>query len=119
MQFVHTARVIEDICIRHWDTNSTSYVLKKCIDIAGDIYSEVTSANSIYPTNIEEVKERALCLKKALAKVYALKCQISLAYRHELISTGLLKEINEHIEHEKALIKGVLKKDKERYKNIT
>lgn len=119
MQFVHTARIIEDFCIRHWDSNTSSFVLKKCIEISADIYIQVTAANSIYPTKQSEATERALCLKRALSKLYSLKTQISLAYRHSLISTGLVKEINEHIEREKVLIKGILKKDKERYKGLS
>lgn len=118
MQFVHTARIIESYCIEHWHEKS-SYVLRKCIDISADIYSNVTMANSIYPANELEAKQRALYLKKALSAVFALKVQISLAYRHQLISTGVVKEINEHIEREKGLIKGTLKKDKERYKGLS
>ena len=117
MQFVHNARVIEGFCIEHWH-EKTSCVLKKCIEISAEIYVNVTCANSIYPTTKTEAFERALYLKKALASVYALKVQLSLAYRHNLTSSGVAKELNEYIEREKGLIKGTIKKDKERYKGL-
>lgn len=117
MEFVHNARVIEDFCIRHWDMN-LSNVLQKCIQISADIYSNVLQANSIYPVNQQEFKERILCLKRALSLIYSLKGQISLGYRHQKISTSVVKEINEYIEKQKRLLKGIIKKDKERYKGL-
>lgn len=117
MQFVHNARLIEDYCIRHWNER-ISTVLQECIRLAAKIYNGVTIANSIYPDkdNQLQVEERILYLKRALATTYALKMQISLATRHQLIDLNISKEINELIEREKILIKGIIKKDKERYR---
>lgn len=117
MEFVHNARVIEDFCIRHWHEKS-SYVLRDCIYISANVYDNATRANSIYPENQQELKERILCLKKSLSSIYALKVQISLAYRHQLISTSVVTELNEYIEKQKRLLKGIIKKDKERYKGL-
>ena len=117
MQFVHNARLIEDYCIRHWNER-ISTVLQECIRLAAKIYNGVTIANSIYPDkdNQFQAEERILYLKRALATTYALKMQISLATRHQLIDLNISKEINELIEREKILIKGIIKKDKERYR---
>lgn len=117
MQFVHNARLIEDYCIRHWNER-ISTVLQECIRLAAKIYNGVTIANSIYPDkdNRLQAEERILYLKRALATTYALKMQISLATRHQLIDLNISKEINELIEREKILIKGIIKKDKERYR---
>lgn len=117
MQFVHNARLIEDYCIRHWNER-ISTVLQECIRLAAKIYNGVTIANSIYPDkdNQLQAEERILYLKRALATTYALKMQISLATRHQLIDLNISKEINELIEREKILIKGIIKKDKERYR---
>lgn len=117
MQFVHNARLIEDYCIRHWNER-ISTVLQECIRLAAKIYNGVTIANSIYPDkdNQLQAEERILYLKRALATTYALKMQISLATRHQLIALNISKEINELIEREKILIKGIIKKDKERYR---
>ena len=117
MQFVHNARLIEDYCIRHWNER-ISTVLQECIRLAAKIYNGVTIANSIYPDkdNQLQAEERILYLKRALATIYALKMQISLATRHQLIDLNISKEINELIEREKILIKGIIKKDKERYR---
>ena len=117
MQFLHTARVLESYCVEHWDSTSST-TLRECVRLSIDIHKSVSVANSIYPENQEEAKERKKHLKLGLAYIFSLKHQVSIAYRYQLISTGVVKELNEHIEHEKALIKGILKKDKERYKGL-
>jgi hypothetical protein len=118
IEFVHNARVIEDFCIRHWDERFSS-ILQRCIQLSAEIYDAVSQANSIYPTNQGEYKQRTIYLKRALSTAYALKGQISLAYRHQKISTAVLLDINEYIEKQKRLLKGVIKKDKERYSGLS
>lgn len=117
MQFLHTARVLESYCVERWD-NSSSTLLREVVLLSVQVHIHASAANSIYPENQGEAKERKKQLKLALASIFSLKHQVSIAYRHQLISTGVVKELNEHIEHEKALLKGILKKDRERYKGL-
>lgn len=117
MQFLHTARIIESFCVEHWD-GERSAIMRAVVLASIGIHAFASSANSIYPENQEEAKTRRLMLKMALACVYVLKHQISVAYRARKLSTGVQKELNEHLEHEKALLKGMIKKDKERYKGL-
>jgi hypothetical protein len=117
MQFLHTARVIQSFCVEHWDRENSA-LLREIVILSTRIHAHVSTANSIYPENQTEAKERRMQVKMALAFVYSLKHQVSVAYRYELMSTGVQKELNEHLEHEKALLKGLLKKDKERYKGL-
>ena len=72
--------------------------------------------NSIFPSNADDAKLRREHFIRAGAELQNLISQINVAYDMFPVSDKIMKQWMELIQKEIALIKNVIKKDKERYK---
>ena len=75
-------------------------------------------ANSIYPLNQHEVQIRRDYLLRANAELYNLVSQIEVANELFGIDGDSVKFWMDIVEREIRLVKGTMKKDRERYKNL-
>ena len=121
MEFIYTARQLQIYTIQKcvgFPKRYTFYVSQPIANAATRVHECVKKANSIYPTNSHEVQIRRDYLLRANAELNSLISQIEVA--HELFGLELrvVKYWMDLVEKEIRLVKGALKKDKERYKNI-
>ena len=121
MEFIYTARQLQIYTIQKcvgFPKRYTFYVSQPIANAATRVHEYVKKANSIYPTNSHEVQIRRDYLLRANAELNSLVSQIEVA--HELFGLELrvVKYWMDLVEKEIRLVKGALKKDKERYKNI-
>ncbi len=121
MEFIYTARQLQIYTIQKcvgFPKRYTFYVSQPIANAATRVHEYVKKANSIYPTNSHEVQIRRDYLLRANAELNSLVSQIEVA--HELFGLELrvMKYWMDLVEKEIRLVKGTLKKDKERYKNI-
>ena len=122
MEFLHTARELQIITLRkcvNFPKRYTFYIGQPIADLAIRIYLNVKMANSIYPTNAHEVQLRKDYLIKANAECYTLASQIEVAHELFGLEPKVMENWCECLDKEIRLIKGVIEKDKERYKNIS
>lgn len=122
-EFIHTARKLQIFtlrCCKKFPTRYWGYWLAYLIGPAASITSNVEHANSIYPLCQEEVKLRRSFFIKALGDITNLASQIEIVYEAETfqLEARIKTEWIALIDKEERLIKGVMKKDRERYKNI-
>ena len=121
MEFIYTARQLQIYTIQKcvgFPKRYTFYVSQPIANAATRVHEYVKKANSIYPTKSHEVQIRRDYLLRANAELNSLVSQIEVA--HELFGLELrvVKYWMDLVEKEIRLVKGALKKDKERYKNI-
>lgn len=96
----------------------TFYVSQPIANCATRIMEHTKRANSIYPTNGHEVQLKRDEFLLANAELYNLIGLIEVAREMFGISDDAMKAWMELIEEETRLLKGVMKKDKERYKGL-
>ena len=121
MEFVHTARKLQIHTIQkcvNFPKRYTFYISQPLANCSTRIYEYVKCANSIFPTNKHEVQIRRDYLLRANAELNSLVSQIELAAEIFGINPETLKYWMEMIEQEIKLVKGVLNKDRERYKEL-
>ena len=124
MEFLKNARDIEEIFIdlRIHKPKRYSFFFDKLLDYSFNLLSEVKAGNSIYPENKIEAGIRQRHFKEGLAYCQVLVSQIEVIH-HKLkddgIKVGLVEELAGKIDNEIRLIKGVIKNDKKRYKNLS
>lgn len=121
MEFIHTARELQIYTIRKcasFPKRYTFYLNRQIADHANKVYQCVVMANSTYPTNIHEVQVRRDYLMKANAILQSLVAQIETAHEIFGLEARVMKHWMDLVGKEIRLVKGTLKKDKERYKNI-
>jgi tryptophan 2,3-dioxygenase len=75
-------------------------------------------ANSIYPLNAHEAQMRRDYLLRANAELNSLISQIEVAHELFGLEHNVMKFWMDIVEREIRLVKGTLKKDRERYKNL-
>lgn len=124
MEFLKNARDIEEIFIdlRINKPKRYTFFFDKLLEYSFDLLSEVKAANSIYPENKSEVEMRQRYFKRALASCQVLVSQVEVIHhklKNDGIQIGLVEQLAEKIDYEIKLIKGIIDKDKKRYKNIT
>ena len=122
MEFIHTARQLQIYTIQKcvgFPKRYTFYIAQPIANAATRVHELTKKANSIYPTNAHEVQIRRDYLLRANAELNSLVSQIEVA--HELFGLELrvVKYWMDLVEKEIRLVKGTLKKDRERYKNIS
>ena len=122
-EFLKNARDIEEIFIdlRINKPKRYSFFFDKLLDYSFDLLSQVKAGNSIYPENRSEVEMRQRYFKEALASCQILVSQIEIVHhklKNDGIRIGLVEQLSEKLDYEIRLIKGVIDKDKKRYKNI-
>lgn len=121
MEFIHNARSLQIYTIKtcvKLPKRYTFYLSQPIVQMTVNIHNDVKSANSIYPTNQHEVQMRRDYLLRANATLYSLVSQIEVAAEILDLESDKLKTWSKLIDAEIRLIKGVLKDDKERYKNL-
>lgn len=120
-EFLYNARQLQIYTIRkatHFPKRYTFYISQHLVDLATDIYNDVKIANSIYVTNQHEAQIRKDFFIKAKAKCMALVSQVELAAEIFSIQPETMEEWMGMVDAETSLIDGVVKSDKDRYKNL-
>ena len=121
MEFIHTARQLQIHSIQKcvgFPKRYTFYVGQPIAEMATRIHEYVKCANSIYPLNQHEVQLRRDYLLKANAELNSLVSQIEVAGELFGIEGDKMKFWLDIVEKEIRLVKGTLKKDRERYKDL-
>lgn len=123
IQFVDTARALEVLTLKNclkFPKRYTFFITTELVHLSQSVYNNVKSANSIYPTNQNEVQMRRDYLTKANCDLQALISQLGVAKEitsSEIKSTTWVEWMN-LIEEEAKLISAVKKADKERFKTL-
>lgn len=118
MEFIHTARQLQIHTIQkcvNFPKRYTFYVGQPMAECATRIHEYVKCANSIYPLNQHEVQIRRDYLLRANAELNSLISQIEVAGELFGLEPDKMKFWMEIIEKEIRLVKGTMKKDRERY----
>ena len=121
MEFVHTARQLQIHTIQKcvgFPKRYTFYVSQPIANCATRIHEYVKCANSIYPTNQHEVQMRRDYMLRANAELNSLISQIEVANELFGIEAEKMKFWMDIVEQEIRLVKGAMKKDRERYKDL-
>ena len=121
MEFVHTARELQRYTIQKcvgFPKRYTFYVSQPIADMATKIHDYVKCANSIYPLNQHEAQMRRDYLLRANAQLNSLVSQIELANELFGIESDKMHYWMNIVDKEIRLVKAVLKKDRERYKDL-
>ena len=121
MQFLDTASQLHIYTIQQcakFPKRYTFFVSMGIAQSAERILKLVKAGNSYYPTNAKEVQDRRDCFLSAYAETQCLISLINDAKETFPISGSALTGWMELIQSEIGLIKGVLKADKQRFKNL-
>lgn len=121
MEFIYTARQLHIHTIQkcaNFPKRYTFYVSQPMAACATRIHEYVKCANSIYPLNQHEAQIRRDYLLRANAELYNLVSQIEVANELFGIDGDSVKFWMDIVEREIRLVKGTMKKDRERYKNL-
>ena len=121
MEFIYTARELQKYTIQKcvgFPKRYTFYVSQPIANSATRIHQYVKMANSVYPTNAHEVQIRRDYLIKANAELNSFVSQIEVAHELFGLEPNVMKHWMDIVEKEIRLVKGTMKKDKERYKNL-
>lgn len=121
MEFVHTARQLQMHSIQKcvgFPKRYTFYISQPIAESATKIHQFVKAANSVYPTNQHEAQIRRDYMIRANAEVQSLVAQIEVAHEMFGLEPEKMKFWMELVERESRLIKGAMKKDRERYKDL-
>lgn len=121
VEFLHTARQLEIYTIQKavgFPKRYTFYVSQPLANTATHIHKMVKTGNSIYPQNQHEVQIRRDYFLKALAELQALVSQIEVAAQLFPIDGNQMRFWMDMVNKEDRLLRAVLKREKERYKNL-
>lgn len=121
MEFIHTARQLQIYSIQKcvgFPKRYTFYVSQPIADMATKIHDYVKCANSVYPLSQHEAQIRRGYLLRANALLNSLVSQLEVAAELFGIEPDTMQYWMQIVEKEIRLVKAVLKKDKERYKDL-
>lgn len=121
MEFIHTARQLQIHTIQKcvsFPKRYTFYVGQPMAECATRIHEYVKCTNSIYPVNQHEVQIRRDYLLRANAELNSLVSQIEVAGEMFGLEPDKMRFWIEIVEKEIRLVKGTMKKDRERYKDL-
>lgn len=121
MEFIHTARQLHIHTIQkcvNFPKRYTFYVSQPLAAAATRIHEYVKCANSIYPLNRQEVQMRRDYLIRANAELNSMISQLEVANELFGIEGDKMKFWVDIIDREIRLVKGTMKKDRERYKDL-
>lgn len=121
MEFIHTARQLQIHTIQkcvNFPKRYTFYVSQPLAACATRIHEYVKCANSIYPLNRHEVQMRRDYLIWANAELNSMISQLEVANELFGIEGDKMKFWVDIIDREIRLVKGTMKKDRERYKDL-
>ncbi len=122
VEFLHTARELQIYTIKKcvsFPKRYTFYMSQPIADAATHVHEWVKMANSIYPVNAHEVQIRRDYFLRANAQLNSMVSQIEVAHELFGLEPNVMKFWMDLVEKEIRLVKAILKKDRERYKNIT
>ena len=121
MEFIHTARELRLYTTRKcagFPKRYTFTVSNPLADSSRRIHQYCKMANSIYPLNAHEAQIRRDYLLRANAELQSLVSDIEFAAELFGIESDTMKFWMEIVEKEIRLVSGVMKRDRERYKNL-
>ena len=121
MEFLATARKLQIYTLRkcvNFPKRYTFYVSQPIANAATRIYEDVKRGNSIYPLNQHDVQMRRDCFLRANAELQSLISQLEVAQELFGVEMDTMKGWMELVDTEIRLVKAVLKKDRERYKDL-
>lgn len=121
MQFLDTAYQLYIFTVQQcvkFPKRYTFYVSQGIADIAFEIHRKVKCGNSIFPTNEHEVQMRRDYFLEAYADTQSLISHINAATELFQISGSVLCRWMELIQTELRLLRGIMRRDKTRYKNL-
>ena len=121
MEFIHTARQLQIYTLQKcvgFPKRYTFYVSQPIANAATRIHECVKMANSVYPLNQHEAQIRRDYLTRANAELYSLISQLEVAKELFGIEAHTMAFWMEIVEKEIRLVKAVMKKDRERYKDL-
>lgn len=122
MEFIHTARELQAHTIRKcasFPKRYTFYVGQPLAQIAFEIHHDVKCANSVFPTNRHEAQRRRDYLVDANAKLQSMVSQVELANEVFGIGDDAMEYWMEIIYREIRLVKGAIRRDEQRYKDLS
>ena len=121
MEFLYNARLLQIHTIKKcvgFPKRYTFYVSIPIARLAIQIHGHVKRANSIYPVNQHEVQMRRDHMIEANAMLQDLISQIEIANELFGIEGDAMRHWLDIVEKEIRLVKGAMKKDRERYKDL-
>ena len=122
LEFLNTARKLQAFtiqkCVNTIPKRYTFFIANHLADSATAIYENVKRANSIYPLNQHEAQMRRDYFLRAYAELQSMVSQVELAHEILHFDTKVLHDWAELISNELKLVSAVMKKDRERYKNL-
>ena len=121
MEFIHTARELQLYSIRKctgFPKRYTFYVSQPIANASTRIHELVKMANSVYPLNQHEAQIRRDYFIRANAELQSLISQIELACELFGLEQNVVQHWMDLVDREIRLVKGTMKKDRERYKNL-
>ena len=121
MEFIHTARELRLYTTRKvtgFPKRYTFTVANPLADSARRIHQYCKMANSVYPLNAHEAQIRRDYLIRANAELQSMVSDIDFAAELFGIQPDTMKFWMDIVDREIRLVKGTMKKDRERYKNL-
>ena len=121
MEFIHNARQLQIYTIQKcvgFPKRYTFYISQPLSNCATRIHEYVKCANSIYPLNQHEAQMMRDYLLRANAELNSLVSQIEVANELFGIESNKMKFWMDIVEKEIRLVKGTMKKDRERYRDL-
>lgn len=121
VEFLDIARKLEketiEMCVR-FPKRYTFYVSQPLANTATRIHFLVKAGNSVYPQTAEDVATRRSYFVKAYAELQGMVSKVELAKELFPVAEKRLVILMGYIDKEAQLIKGILKSDRKRYKNL-
>jgi len=96
----------------------TFYISQPLANAATRIHEYVKMANSVYPLNAHEAQIRRDYLIRANSELNSMISQIEVAQEIFGLEPNVIKYWMDIVGTEIKLVKGVMKEDRERYKNL-
>lgn len=121
IEFLHTARELQIYSIKkcaNFPKRYTFYVSQPIANSATRIHEYVKMANSVYPLNSHEAQIRRDYFIRANAELNSLVSQIEVAQELFGLEPNVIKFWMDIVGKEIRLVKAIMKKDRERYKNL-
>lgn len=121
VEFLHTARELQAHTIRKcvsFPKRYTFYVGQPLAASAERVHRYAKCANSVYPTNQHEAQIRLDYLIRAHAELGSMVSQVELANELFGIDSDAMEFWMELVYREMRLLKGAMKRDRERFKGL-
>ena len=122
MEFLHTARALQiytiQKCVNTIPKRYTFYIGTGLAESARCVYENVKRGNSVYPLNQHEVQLRRDYFLRAYVELQSMVSQIEVAYELLHFDEKVLHEWAALIDSEMKMVQALMKKDRERYKDL-